>query len=208
MALQAPGYPALLAVGLTDKAVGVYTEEVRACGCAVCKQTHYGQPRALTSSAQKEQGLSSYEVVQKRMQLKPLLILTLAVCARHMQGRQLDPNNELTVRNVRGTECAKLAWHPLLPLLAIAWRDGKHAALLSGHAPLRLAGRQQPLQLSAEAHSAQCMYTIPIAAACLLKVNASLSSIRTAHGRAAQLSTGASNLQLKGIRVSSSPSTI
>ncbi|GAX73042.1 hypothetical protein CEUSTIGMA_g494.t1 [Chlamydomonas eustigma] len=40
------------------------------------------------------------------------------------EGRSLDPNNALTIKNVRGTECLKLAWHPLLPLLAIGWRDG------------------------------------------------------------------------------------
>jgi hypothetical protein len=40
------------------------------------------------------------------------------------QGRPLDPNNEMTIRNVRGSECMKMAWHPLLPLLAIGWKDG------------------------------------------------------------------------------------
>ena len=40
------------------------------------------------------------------------------------QGRPIDPNNELTLKNVRGTECLRLAWHPLLPLLTIGWRDG------------------------------------------------------------------------------------
>ncbi len=41
-----------------------------------------------------------------------------------MQGRPLNPSNELTIRNVRSTECMRLAWHPLLPLLAIGWKDG------------------------------------------------------------------------------------
>ncbi len=40
------------------------------------------------------------------------------------QGRAFDPNNEANIKNVRGTECAKLEWHPLLPLLAIGWKDG------------------------------------------------------------------------------------
>ena len=42
-----------------------------------------------------------------------------------VQGRPIDPNNEMTLKNVRGTECLKLAWHPLLPLLTIGWRDGR-----------------------------------------------------------------------------------
>lgn len=44
-----------------------------------------------------------------------------------MQGRPLDTNNEANIKNVRGTECAILAWHPLLPLLAIGWKDGKRS---------------------------------------------------------------------------------
>mmetsp|Transcript_30722 Transcript_30722/g.68056 ORF Transcript_30722/g.68056 Transcript_30722/m.68056 type:complete len:1411 (+) Transcript_30722:34-4266(+) len=40
------------------------------------------------------------------------------------EGRPLDPNNELTIRNIRGSDCMQLAWHPLLPLLAIGWKDG------------------------------------------------------------------------------------
>lgn len=40
------------------------------------------------------------------------------------QGRPIDPNNELIIKNVRGSEAMQLAWHPLLPLLAIGWKDG------------------------------------------------------------------------------------
>ncbi|KAG2490014.1 hypothetical protein HYH03_011479 [Edaphochlamys debaryana] len=47
-----------------------------------------------------------------------------AVGIYNEEGRPLDPNNEATLKNVRGTDCAKLAWHPLLPLLAIGWKDG------------------------------------------------------------------------------------
>ncbi|GIL44704.1 hypothetical protein Vafri_2223 [Volvox africanus] len=47
-----------------------------------------------------------------------------AVGIYNEEGRPLDPNNEANIKNVRGTECAKLAWHPLLPLLAIGWKDG------------------------------------------------------------------------------------
>ena len=43
------------------------------------------------------------------------------------QGRPLDPNNESIIKNPVSQECAKLAWHPLLPLLAIGWKDGKSA---------------------------------------------------------------------------------
>jgi hypothetical protein len=45
------------------------------------------------------------------------------VCA--WQGRPLDHNKEALIANVRGTECMRLAWHPVLPLLAIGWKDGK-----------------------------------------------------------------------------------
>ncbi|PNW79678.1 hypothetical protein CHLRE_08g362650v5 [Chlamydomonas reinhardtii] len=47
-----------------------------------------------------------------------------AVGIYNEEGRPLDPNNEANIKNVRGTECAKIAWHPLLPLLAIGWKDG------------------------------------------------------------------------------------
>jgi len=63
---KAPGFPPLLAVGLSPNAVGIYTEE----------------------------------------------------------GRPLDPNKEGLVINVRQTEARCLAWHPLLPLLAVGWKDG------------------------------------------------------------------------------------
>lgn len=43
------------------------------------------------------------------------------------QGRSIDPNNELIIKNVRGSPCMQLAWHPLLPLLAIGWKDGELA---------------------------------------------------------------------------------
>lgn len=47
-----------------------------------------------------------------------------AVGIYNEEGRPLDPNNEMTIKNVRGSECMKMAWHPLLPLLAIGWKDG------------------------------------------------------------------------------------
>lgn len=44
-------------------------------------------------------------------------------CTPH-QGRPLDSNKEALITNVRSSECMKMAWHPLLPLLAIGWKDG------------------------------------------------------------------------------------
>ncbi|KAG1665494.1 hypothetical protein FOA52_009755 [Chlamydomonas sp. UWO 241] len=40
------------------------------------------------------------------------------------EGRPHDPNNEALIKNIRGSEAMCFAWHPLLPLLAIGWKDG------------------------------------------------------------------------------------
>ncbi|KAF5834048.1 WD40-repeat-containing domain protein [Dunaliella salina] len=57
----------------------------------------------------------------------PMLAVSLAPNAVGLyteEGQPWDPKKEALVVNVRSTECAKMAWHPLLPLLAIGWRDG------------------------------------------------------------------------------------
>lgn len=45
-----------------------------------------------------------------------------------IQGRPLDPRRPGLINNTRVSECQTLAWHPLLPLLAIGWKDGEQLA--------------------------------------------------------------------------------
>lgn len=65
--------------------------------------------------------MRKHDHMQHQWHLMPLLCVHLGLS---VQGRPLDPNKEGLIPNVRATECTRLAWHPLLPLLAIGWKDG------------------------------------------------------------------------------------
>ncbi|MEW5317550.1 MAG: hypothetical protein WDW38_008838 [Sanguina aurantia] len=43
-----------------------------------------------------------------------------AIGIYNQEGKSLEP----TIKNVRGSECSRLAWHPIQNLLAIVWKDG------------------------------------------------------------------------------------
>lgn len=110
--IQASGYPPLLAVALGPNAVGIYTEEV-------CVQ----HPVVITIAHRERLNRAACTVKWDPGQLM------YWTC---MQGRPLDPRREALVTNVRSTECVRLAWHPLLMLLAVGWKDGACAALTYG----------------------------------------------------------------------------
>lgn len=86
--------------------------------------------------------------------MQPGAVGTQYLCC-WLQGRPLDPNNEANIKNVRGTECAKIAWHPLLPLLAIGWKDGE---LREARGPSAGSGRSVMLQNSGVYSRSICVY--------------------------------------------------
>eukprot|EP00873_Tetraselmis_striata_P011387 jgi/Tetstr1/431651/TSEL_021180.t1 len=47
-----------------------------------------------------------------------------AVAIYTEEGQQLDASREATITNIRASPASYVAWHPVLPLLAIGWQDG------------------------------------------------------------------------------------